>query len=309
MSPDTIEFHMPTEVSFGEGVSRQAGQRAHGLGAHALLVTGGSSAKTSGALDRILPSLDEAGVTYEIFDRVEPNPTCDTLEEGGKSARACGAELVIGIGGGSPLDAAKGVAVLATNGGPARRYFGEPPPSEPLPLIAVPTTAGTGSEVTPYAVIVDGADKKTIRTPGIFPRFALVDPELTYSMPPHVTADTGMDALSHALEGILCARRNPAASHIGMEAVRLTLRHLRQACDCPEDTEARSGMCAAALLAGIVIAQTGTELIHAMGYRLTIDFGASHGRANAMLIPPVLRLYAPGEVMGWLCKADRKSVV
>jgi alcohol dehydrogenase class IV len=251
----------------------------------------------------MLPSLRTAGVDVEIFDGVEPNPTCETLSEGADVARQFGADVVIGAGGGSPLDAAKGIAVLVTNDGPPESYLGADIPSTPLPILAVPTTAGTGSEVTPYSVIVTGSTKKTIRGPGIFPKVALVDPELTYSMPARVTADTGMDALSHALEGILCTNRNLAATHIGMEAVRLTLKHLRQACDSPRNVEARAGMCAAALLAGVVIAQTGTELIHTMGYTLTVEFGVPHGRANAMLIPPVVRMYAPSDVLGWICKA------
>jgi alcohol dehydrogenase class IV len=300
---EAIGFHMPTEVLFGEGISRRTGEQALALGRKALLVTGRSSAEKSGASERMLPSLRSAGVEFDIYDGVEPNPTCETLAEGADAARSFGARLIIGVGGGSPLDAAKGIAVLATNEGRPDRYFGEEPSIPPLPILAVPTTAGTGSEVTPYAVIVDGPAKKTIRSSGLFPRVALVDPELTYSMPPSITADTGMDALSHAVEGILCSRRNSAASHIAMEAVRLTLKHLRQAYDSPQDTDARAGMCAAALLAGVVIAQTGTELIHTMGYTLTLDFGVPHGRANAMLIPAVLRLYSPSNVLGWMCKA------
>ena len=298
---------LPTEVVFGEGASRGIGAHARACGTSALLVAGASSGVASGAFDRILPSLESAGVAVRVYDGVTPNPACPVLSEGADIARSFGADVIIGVGGGSPLDVAKGIAILVTNDGPPERYFSEAPARNPLPILAVPTTAGTGSEVTPYAVIIDdsqgGPRKKSIRHPSLFPRVAIVDPELTCSMPASVTADTGMDALSHAFEGMLSTRRNPAATRIAMESIRLVLRHLRQAFDTPNDADARAGMSAAALLAGVVIAQTGTELIHAMGYALTVDFGVPHGRANAMLIPPVVRLYSPSDVLGWVCKA------
>lgn len=309
---------LPTEVLFGEGVSSQAGECAAKMGSRALLVTGKSSAQKCGALDRILPSLKSAGVEIAVFDDVEPNPSISTLSEGAGRARDFNADIIIGIGGGSPLDAAKGIAVVAVNEEPPERYFSEVPENDPLPVIAVPTTSGTGSEITPYAVITDTSTdtpaKRTIRSPLIYPRFALVDPELTYSMPASVTADTGMDAFSHALEGCLCSKRNPVTDAIAMKAICLILKHLRQAYDSPENADARSGMSMASFLSGVVIAHTGTELIHSMGYRLTLRFGVPHGRANAMLMPHVIRLYSPCDALGWLCKSlggkwvpDRKT--
>ena len=301
------EFDLPTEVFFGEGCSSEAGQCTSRHGRKALLVTGRSSARSSGALARVLPSLEAAGVEVSIFDAVEPNPTTKTVSDGAAHAKNYKADVIVGIGGGSPLDAAKGIAILATNDGPPQKYFGEEPSNEPLPVIAVPTTSGTGSEVTPYAIITDISGdieaKRTMRSLSIFPKAALVDPELTYSMPPTVTADTGMDALSHAVEGCLCTKRSIATNFIAMESIRLILRHLRQAYDMPRDADARSGMCHAALLAGTVISQTGTELIHSMGYRLTLRYGVPHGRANAMVMPAVVRLYSPCEPVGWMCKA------
>ncbi len=306
------------DILFGAGVSSRTGECASELGCRAFLVTGKSSARKCGALDRVLPSLESAGVEYRIFDAVEPEPAISALSDGAAEAGDFNADMVIGIGGGSPLDAAKGIAVLAVNEGPPQRYFSEEPPNVPLPVVAVPTTAGTGSEVTPYAVIVDTSGdlpvKRTLRTPLIFPKVALVDPELTYSMPASVTADTGMDTLAHALEGCLCTKRSLATSCMGMEAIRMVLRHLRQACDSPQNADARSGMCMAALLAGVVITHTGTELAHRMGYVLTLRFGVPHGRAIAIIMPHVVRLYSPCDALGWICKSlggkgvpDRKT--
>ena len=135
---------MPTEVLFGEGISRRAGEQALRFGRKALLVTGRTSGEKSGAFDRMLPSLQDAGVDVEVFDSVEPNPTCETLSAGADAAKQAGADVVIGIGGGSPLDAAKGIAVLVTNEGPPESYLGVDIPNTPLPILAVPTTAGTG---------------------------------------------------------------------------------------------------------------------------------------------------------------------
>jgi len=285
-----FEFYLPTKIYFGEGVIKKAGQEARRFGQRALVVTGKSSAKKTGALEKVEISLKEAGVEMVLFEGVEPNPSLKTAESGAELAKEKRCQVVIGLGGGSPMDAAKAVAVLSTNPAPADQYLGRNRVKEPpLPIIEIPTTAGTGSEVTPYAVLTEikkeGSRKKILADHLIFPKVALVDPELTLSLPGSITADTGVDALSHAIEGYIANNSQPISDLLALKAIKLLVHHLPKVMDNPEDIKARSYVLYASLLAGMVIAQTGTILVHGMGYRITSDFGLPHGRANGLLLP------------------------
>lgn len=197
------------------------------------------------------------------------------------------------------MDAAKGIAVSSTSPGPFTQYLGRNKLKEaPLPVIAIPTTAGTGSEVTPYAVFTTTTHgnhrKKIMADPRIFPKVALVDPELTLSLPSGVTADTGIDALSHAIEGLISNNSQPLSDYLAERAIKLLSTHLPQVVRYPQDIEIRSRVLYGALLAGMVIAQTGAVLVHGMSYRLTSDLHLPHGRACAILLP-------------WVCEFNLKG--
>ncbi len=284
-------FYMPTEVIFGEGVVDRAGKVAVGLGKRALVVTGKHSARASGALARVEASLSEAGVVSVLFDRVMPNPSIELVAEGAGVAREAEADLIVAIGGGSPMDAGKAMAIFATNEGSARDYFGvKTYVRPPLPILAIPTTAGTGSEVTEYAILTDlqGKDKKSLASPAIFPKVALADPELTCTMSPEITVDTGIDALTHAVESYLANRATALSDALALESMRIIRGSLKRAWEDGQDVDARGDMLYGSMLAGMAIAQTGTTMLHAMGYPLTVFHGISHGRANGILLPYVL---------------------
>lgn len=295
---DLYRYHMPVEVVFGAGVLSDLGKRCRQLGNKPLVVTGKHSARAGGLLDRVCSQFPEAAV----FDKIEENPTTVTCGTGAAFSRNAGCDFVVGIGGGSPMDVAKAIAVLARNPLSWADCFSRDTfEGGVLPIVAVPTTAGTGSEVTPYAVLVDPEPgiKRTMRGPDLFPRLALLDPELTVSLPPAITAATGLDALSQAMEGVLSKKATPISDALAFEVCRLIKRWLPRAVSQPGDLEARAQMLHAAMLSGVVIAQTGTTLVHAMGYYFTLNCGLAHGLANALLLAPVFRwdaAYEPARV-------------
>lgn len=293
-------FHYlaPTEMVFGAGSFDSLKDQCARFGSKAFIVTGKNSSRKNGALDSALRQLPNA----VVFDDVQENPTSDTCNKGGELCRNEGCDLVVAIGGGSPMDAAKAISVLALNAGDCSDFYGSNRFNNgALPIIAVPTTAGTGSEVTPYAVIINSSEnkKRTISGQDIFPKLAILDPELSLTMPQSVTANTGLDALSQAMEGIVSLKSTPLSDLLALEACRIVCEWLPKAVGDGTDIEARSQMLYAASLTGHVISQTGTTLVHGMGYYLTIEFGIAHGLANAFLLPPIFRhnaMYLPDKV-------------
>jgi len=289
---DAFRFLMPTEVVFGAGCFSQLGERCKVLGGtRPMLVTGKHSARRSGLLDRALAQLPGA----TLFEGVEENPSTTTCERGAAVCRREGCDLVVAIGGGSAMDAAKAIAVLARNPGGCDEYFGARDAAlQALPIVAVPTTAGTGSEVTPYAVLVDSGPrrKRTISGRSLFPAVALLDPELTLGLPRDITINTGLDALSHAMEGMVSRKSTPIGDALALQACVLVSRWLPEAADDGANREARTGMLYASMLAGCVIAQSGTTLVHGMGYCFTLNFAIAHGLANGLLLAPVFQYNA-----------------
>ena len=287
-----FEFYLPTKVYFGQKVLENVGRETKRLGRKALIVTGKGSARRTGILQRVEDSLKRAKIKTVLFEGVEANPSVETINKGTKLAKEEKCEIIVGLGGGSPLDAAKGIAILSTNSGSLADYFGRGRIKEiPLPIIAIPTTAGTGSEVTPYAVFTYKENlhprKKIITDSSLFPRVALVDPESTLSLPASITADTGIDAFSHALESYLSNRSQPLSDKLASEAITLLFNYLPKVKENLKEINIRSYILYASLLAGMAIAQSGTILVHAMSYRLTTDLGLSHGKACALLLPSV----------------------
>jgi len=287
---------MPVEIVFGAGSLDTLGEQVKPYGRKPLIVTGQHSARASGALSRVLAQCPEA----VVFEGVAENPTERQCDEGAGHCRSSGCDCVVAIGGGSAMDAAKAIAGLARNPEPCAHYlatgsFEQPP----LPIVAIPTTAGTGSETTPYAVIVDSNArcKRTIR--GLFPSLALLDPVLAAHMPRHVTVNTGLDALSQAMEGLVSKRATPLGDELALAVCRIVREWLPRSADEPDNLEARGWMLYAAMLSGCVIAQSGTTLVHGMGYYFTLHFGVAHGLANALLLIPLFQYNAqadPGKV-------------
>lgn len=283
-----FSYFLPTEVRFGAGCFNGLAACCRALGRKPFIVTGRHSARAIGALDRAVAQLPGA----VVYDRAGENPTTGQCDAAARVCRESRCDIVIAIGGGSPMDVAKAVAGLALNEGACAEFIGSDRFTEgALPIIAVPTTAGTGSEVTPYSVLVDTSEnqKRTIKGRALFPRVALLDPELTASLPPDVTAYTGLDALSQAMEGLVSRKRTAVGDILALEACRLVRQWLPRAVSVPDDLEARGGMLLAAMLSGGVIAQSGTTLVHGMGYYYTLHCGLQHGLANGLLLAPVFR--------------------
>ncbi|MEQ8174375.1 MAG: iron-containing alcohol dehydrogenase family protein [Syntrophomonadaceae bacterium] len=282
------QWYCPTQVIFGwKAVADNPDALA--LGRKAFIVCGqGGSAKRNGALDDVCRSLAEAHIEWTVFDEVKSNPEVGAMRGAASIARREKADFVIGIGGGSPLDAAKAIAVLTCNNLGDEELFNAQF-ARALPLAAVPTTAGTGSEVTQYSILTYPAinSKKSIASPLLVPRVALLDPAYTRSLPREITVDTAVDAFSHVFESYLTVRHSPMSDVLASEAMFLLgglLRELDKTKGLPDDAM-RSQLLYASMLAGTVISQTGTSIPHALGYSFTYFKGTPHGRANGYIMP------------------------
>jgi alcohol dehydrogenase len=284
-------FRVPTEVVFGDGIANELGVRANAHGRRAVLVSDPGVART-GLLEPLKESITAAGMTFELVTDISPNPRDTECEAVAVRAREFGAEVIIAVGGGSPIDAAKCASAVVTNGGPARALVTPRPlQRDPLPLIAVPTTAGTGSEVTRGAVITDTERhvKFTVKDPRMAPRLALVDPLLTLSVPPSVTAATGMDVLTHAVEAYTCRRATLVTDPLALSANELVAQYLERVVADGQDREARSHMMMASLIAGLAFSNADVAAVHCLAEALGGRYDTPHGVANAVFLPAVFR--------------------
>jgi len=275
---------MPVPVFFGAGcLDELSGFR--GRFRVPAILCGRASARTNGALDSVLSHFPGA----RVFDAFPENPRTSVCESYADECRRAGVDGIIALGGGSVMDGAKAIALLIPNDGCCDDYFESPPLNAPLPVIAIPTTAGTGSEVTPYSVLVDAVagKKKTLKHPGLYPVAALLDPSLTVTLPPATTLATGLDALSQGMEGLLSRKATPMGDILALEVCLRVSEALPRVVRDPQDLAAREALLYGAMLSGVVIAQSGTTLVHGMGYYYTLEFGIAHGAANALLLPPV----------------------
>ena len=280
-------FYMPGRVICGPNALAELA-RAASLGKKALLVTGKTFARKSGLLSRSQQILTDAGLDSIVFDQVERDPAIPTVETAAGLAKEHGCDLVIGLGGGSAMDAAKAVAVLLTNPGSLNDYFGQEKLTCPAaPIVCVPTTAGTASEVTRYAVIVDpqAQAKMTIASDLIIPQLAILDASWTVALPADLTAQTGMDAFSHAVEAYLSTAGNLLSDTFCLQAMEMIISALPGVLDEPENLALREKMLLASSLAGLALNSAGTIINHGMAYTLTIRYGMGHGLANALLLP------------------------
>jgi alcohol dehydrogenase class IV len=287
-------YQQPTEIRFGQGRLEELGEVVAALGKRALLVTGPVRDDRRSTLERAKASLQRAGVLVAHFAGVVQNPTTESVDAGAAAAREFEAQVVVGLGGGSAMDTAKAIAVGATHPGSAWDYlfFKQEPTAGTLPVVAVTTTSGTGSHVTQVAVMTELAThtKSAIYHPRVFPRVAIVDPDLAVSVPPHVTASTGFDVLAHAFESFIHVNGNPYADVLALEALRLVRTHLPTAVRDGRDLGARQRMAWADTLAGLCIATAGVTLPHGIG--MTIGGFAPHvmhGEALAVVYPEFMR--------------------
>lgn len=302
-------FHSAASLVFGRGAIAQLGDIAKRMKAARIFVITDSILVKTGILDRVTKPLTAAGLFVETFDGCLPEPPVEIVRNAFEAAKAFRPDLLIGLGGGSNMDAAKLVSIVMAHGGDPTDYVGDcRVPGPVFPLICVPTTAGTGSEVSAAAVFTDTAKKMKVSTlsPYLRPAAAVVDPALTDSCPPKVTADSGIDALTHAIEAYTAVDhadflkrppggetvyqgRNTMADYMAAECIMLCGRFLKRAVQDGGDQEARDGMALAATLGGLAFSNSGVALVHAMEYPVGGAVHVSHGAGNGLLLPYVMK--------------------
>lgn len=283
-------FRFPGNLFLGPGAAEKVGEESRRLGAGRVLIVCDAGI-VAAELDRgVRTTLEREGMTYELCPDAQPEPPVKSADAVVKVARTGEFDLVIGLGGGSAMDTAKLAAALAVQEGSVADFFGvNLLPKKGLPNIMIPTTAGTGSETTANAVFVDeDRNKKAVISPPIMPDSALVDPLLTLTAPPSLTAATGLDALTHAMESYTAVKATPHTRMYALEAIRLIGLHLRTAVWNGPDLEAREGMMRASFYAGVSLANAGVNAVHALAHTLGGFFHVPHGMANALLLPHVM---------------------
>lgn len=289
-------FQIKTRILFGKRSLSALGEVARETGARKYLLVADPALETAGYVAEARTTLEHSGLEGEAFLGVEPEPYLDNADSAAKVGRDIGADLVIGIGGGSAMDTAKAASAVITNGGSAQDYIGLDKVEFPgVATIMVPTTAGTGAEVTFTAVFTNRETKAKggINSPYLFPDVALLDPELTLGLPPDVTAATGMDALTHAVESVTSRSSTVFTEALALAAVRLIGANLRRAVFHGRDMEARENMLMGSLLGGLALADAGVGAAHALAYPLGGHYRIPHGLANAILIPHVMEFNLP----------------
>jgi alcohol dehydrogenase len=281
----------PTRIQFGVGTISNLARTVQDFnGSNVFLVVDPGLVK-AGIVGQITAPLDTAGIPYTLYDNIDPEPGLKLADKGYETAKAKGCDCVIGAGGGSAMDVAKAVAILLTNGGKAADYLGlDKIKKAGVPKIMIPTSAGTGAEVTFTAVFIneETGSKGGMNGAPLYPEAAILDPALTLSLPPHVTAFTGIDALTHALEAYTSTQAHIISEMYSLEAIDLISRNLPQAFANGANLKARSAMLMGSLLGGKALATAGVGLVHAMAYPMGGMFGIAHGLANAVLLPYVV---------------------
>lgn len=307
----TFSMSAPEKIIFGTGIARQVGELVQGLGAKSVLVVADPVVAKIEAGQSVIATLQAVGLKVSVFDQVEMEPCFESVASGVELGRSCAADVVVGIGGGSALDSAKGISAMINNEGNLKDYVGVgliPRPA--LPLILLPTTAGTGSEVTNVAIFTDKESgvKSGVVSDYIRARVAVIDPGLTLGLPAKPTAYSGMDALCHAIEAYTSVNASPLSDMYALEAIRLAAENLRTAVFQGGNMEARTGMAAASLYAGIAFGNAGVTAVHALAYPLGARYHVPHGLANAILLPSVMRYNLPGSMKRFAVVADMMGV-
>ena len=306
-------FFSPKKIVLGQNIVKNVGDEIKALGRSKAFIVTDPGIVSAGYATLVEDALHAAQIKAGIFDKVEPEPPARIVDECAKMIRDGRYEVVVGLGGGSSLDVAKGAAIMATNPGVILDYAGIDTVQKPgVPTILIPTTAGTGSEVTRSIVVTDEREntKKSIASSFAIPEVAMLDPLLTLSMPPQVTANTGMDALVHAIESYVSATTTPFAEILALEAVRLIAHNLPLAYSKGSNVTARFNMLLAANIAGLAFASSRLGAVHGLAYILGTEYHLPHGRANAIMLPHVMNFNKTGglEKFGKIAEAMGENV-
>ena len=292
-----FSYHMPTRIQFGSSESQRLPQYVSEMGISRLLLVSDPGVYQAGLVEPVIESLRDVGIRFKLFDQVAQNPRDVDCVQGADAFLACDAEAVLAIGGGSAMDTAKTIALLAKSGGSPSDYADNLLPYKAVaPIVCMPTTAGTGSEVTRSAVITESSThrKMTLKHERMRPTLAVLDPLLTQSVPQSVTAATGVDALVHAIEGYTCTVTSPLAQAYGAQAMRLIVPALPRAVQDGNDIDARTRMLEGSLLAGLSFGNADVAAVHCLAEALGSVYDTPHGVANAVFLPHVLRFNAEG---------------
>ena len=308
----TWNFYTASQLVFGCGAVKRLGRLAARRGLKRVLVVTDTLIAAAGLVDRVVGPLEEAGITAVVFDGGEPEPSLAAAGRATEHARQARPDAICGLGGGSNMDLAKMTSVLYSHAGEPSEYFGfDQVPGPVTPLVCIPTTAGTGSEVSAAAVLTDTQNQIKVSTLSNYlrPALAVVDPELTLTCPRKATADSGIDALTHAIEGYTAVDyreldvppdeeaaydgSHPLGQCLAEKAIGLIGRHLVRAVEQPDCLEAREGMALAATIAGMAFSNCGVALVHALEYPLGGALHCSHGAGNGLLLPYVMRYNLP----------------
>ncbi len=293
---EEFKYHMPVEVYFGKNIIREKSEVFKAYSGTAFIITGKGSSKKNGSLEDILYVLKKEKINHIIFDEVEENPSLETIDKAAELGRYEDAKFIIAIGGGSPLDAAKAIGLLIKNIEFDARGLLTAKPLKSLPIIAVPTTAGTGSEVTQYSIVTDNINKTKVNLGQfVFADIAFLDPKYMMDMPYRVTVATALDAFSHLAEGYLSTKANLLSDTLAQEGLRLFSSCLKAIINNEITYEIREKLMLLSSLGGMTIAQTGTSLPHGMGYPLTYFKGLSHGIANCILYKEYFSVFKNNE--------------
>ena len=293
----SVQFNVPPTLVIGAGASRELAPQVGRLGLARVLLVTDEFIRSSGIAAGFVRGLEAAGIAVEVFSGVQPDPTDANVREGLRAYAGARCEGIVALGGGSPIDAAKAIAIMAANEGPLSLYQGyHKVPKPGAPLVVLPTTAGTGSEVTKVAVITDtDRDVKMMMLDHhLLPSVALVDYELTMSMPPALTAHVGVDTLTHGLEAYVSRKATAITDPLALTCIRLVADHLETAWREPSDPAAREGMMLAATMGGMAFSNSSVALVHGMSRPIGAVFHIAHGLSNAVLLPAVTRFSVHG---------------
>ncbi|MBU3189293.1 iron-containing alcohol dehydrogenase [Clostridium bowmanii] len=287
---DFINYYMPTKILLGEAVVLKNSPLFNNYGKKVLIVTGKTSSIINGSLKDVTDALMKEGIIYDLFNKVEENPSLKTVEKIAELGRKQKSDFIIAIGGGSPIDASKAAGVLIKNSNATRYNLFDSPHLKSIPIIAVPTTAGTGSETTPYSIVTD-SELQTKRgiCQRIFPEYALLDVKYLMFLPEQITINTTIDALSHLIEGYMSSNANVFSDTLAEKGLKLFGECLTMIKERDFTYIVREKLMLVSSIAGMVIAQAGTSIPHAMGYALTYFHNIPHGKANGVLLNSYLK--------------------
>lgn len=287
---DYSVFQCPKKIIYGKDTVNFIGSEATVFGNKAMIVTGKHSSKKTGALDKVYYSLKDQGIDPVIFNKVESDPSVITVREGVKAGKKEKVDFIVALGGGSAMDAAKAISMAIGNGGDILDYEKVQPKTYGIPIIAVPTTAGTGSEVSKFSIITDTERKikMLISSNFIIPEVAILDPLLTMMMPPQVTAATGMDAFTHAIEAYISKAAQPMSDTFAIKAIKIISSNISRSV-LKGDIEAREKMLLGQMYAGLAFSNASTALVHSMSRPLGAYYKVPHGMANAILLTEVMK--------------------